>query len=214
MNDGGGLLRKVPISALEHYVYCPRQCALIHVDKVWGENLFTLRGAIAHERVVDGDDTIEDGVSVVRSLRLHSDRLGLIGVADVVEMRPEGPFPIEYKSGKGRTHSGEIQLCAQAMCLEEMLGVEVPAGAVYRAGSRRRHLVDLTAELRCETEEVITAVRTLLECSTLPGAPNDSRCSTCSLIDTCLPDVVANDAYVAAMQADLFTVKDGEDADA
>ena len=147
----------VLVSALEHYSYCPRQCALIHVEQVFDENLYTLRGRRAHERADEPSSVLEEDVRVERGLPLYSERLGLVGKADVVEFHAEGvPYPVEYKSGPRRQkRHDDIQLCAQAMCLEEMLDVEVERGAVYHYSSRRRREAVFDAELRSLTEETI-----------------------------------------------------------
>jgi len=129
----GGELR-VPISAIESYAYCPRQCALVHVERSYKDNVFTLRGRHVHERVHAGQDTADHGIETLRALLLYSDRLGLIGQADLVEMRPAGPYPVEFKPGHTHRTPAELQLCAQALCLEEMYGLPVPAGAIYEAG--------------------------------------------------------------------------------
>ena len=126
----------VPISALEHFSYCTRQCALIHVEQVFEDNVFTVRGRIAHGRVDRGDVTAEEGVRFLRGVRLWSDRLGLSGKADLIEMRPDGPYPVEYKVGPSRGPHADLQVCGQALCLEEMLNLSVHAGAVYHRARR------------------------------------------------------------------------------
>ncbi len=130
---------EVPISALEHFSYCPRQCALIHVEQTYEENLYTVRGRLAHERVDEGDTSSRAGTRTLRGVPLWSFHLGLRGKADAVELHPAGPFPIEYKVGRRHGAHADVQLCAQALCLEEMLGVPVPRGAVYYGALRRRH---------------------------------------------------------------------------
>lgn len=140
----------VPISALEHYAYCPRQCALIHVEQLFEENVYTLRGAALHERVDEVEQLTESGIVLEYALPLWSVHLGLIGRADVVGFLPDGtPYPIEYKSGKRRVkYHDDVQLCAQAMCLEEMFGCPVPRGAIYYHTSRRRREVMFEPSLR------------------------------------------------------------------
>ena len=195
----------VMISALQHYSYCPRQCALIHVEKVFDENLYTLRGRRVHERAHEPEGTLEDGVRVERGLSLFSERLGLIGKADVVEFRTgETPYPVEYKSGprRGSIHD-DIQLCAQAMCLEEMLDCDVPGGAVYHYGSRRRREVVFDDALRLLTEETVHAVRRLLVTSNVPPPVADARCPKCSLFDACMPFAFARVEREAAWLYDL-----------
>jgi CRISPR-associated exonuclease Cas4 len=203
----------VMLSALEHYAYCPRQCGLIHIEQVFEENVFTLRGRQAHERAHDSESSDSSGgVRSERSLPLWCDRLGVYGVADVVEFHPDGAvYPVEYKSGPRRRRGhDDVQLCAQAMCLEEMLGVAVPRGAIYSAQSRRRREVALDARLRETTEEVIVRTREMLRSGALPAPANDARCPNCSLIDACLPGTL-----VAARVArfDPFRIPPGENGD-
>lgn len=183
----------VMISALEHFSYCPRQCALIHVEQVFDENLYTLRGRRIHERADSSEASYEEGVRAVRSLPLFSERLGLVGKADVVEFGANGtPYPVEYKSGprKEETHD-DIQLCAQALCLEEMLGREVPRGAVFHKSSQRRREAVFDEALRRTTEETVALVRETLSCETLPPPVADARCPKCSLFDACMPFTLA-----------------------
>jgi CRISPR-associated exonuclease Cas4 len=191
---------RVMISAIEHYSYCPRQCGLIHLEDVFHENVFTLRGRAAHERAHEATTRAEAGVRVERALPLWSDRLGLTGIADVVEFHPDGRvFPVEYKHGMRRKNvHDELQLCAQALCLEEMLGVAVPAGAIYSHGSRRRREVALGAGLRQETVRVVVAIREMRRTGRMPPPVNDARCPQCSLIDACVPAAVAAAARKAA----------------
>lgn len=183
----------VPISALEHYAYCPRQCALIHLEQTFEENVYTLRGYALHERVDEMHTELEDGVRYEYALPLWSVRLGLIGRADVVEFLPDGtPFPIEYKSGKRRVkYHDDVQLCAQALCLEEMLGIAVPKGAIYYHSSRRRREVMFTEQLRALTLQLIEATRQMLIAGITPPPVNDARCPDCSLIQLCMPDLIA-----------------------
>jgi CRISPR-associated exonuclease Cas4 len=195
---------EVPISAIEHYSYCPRQCALIHVEQTFEENLFTVRGHIAHARVELGEEAVDRGVRTARSIALWSERLGLRGKADVVEFRADGPYPVEYKVGRRQSVHADLQLCAQALCLEEMLGVPVRRGAIYYSALRRRHEVALDERLREQTLEAIGAIRAMLRQQRLPPAPNDARCPNCSLIQACLPSVVAETARLRGLQGALF----------
>jgi CRISPR-associated exonuclease Cas4 len=180
----------VLISALEHYSYCPRQCGLIHIERVYDENVFTLRGSRAHERVHSGEsgDTVR-GARIERGLPLWCDRLGISGVADVVEFHADDvPYPVEYKHGPRRQHRhDDLQLCAQALCLEEMLGRPVPLGAVYSVQSKRRREVVLSDALRRDTEAVIEQVRAMQRSGALPPPVDDARCPNCSLLDACAP---------------------------
>jgi CRISPR-associated exonuclease Cas4 len=194
----------VPISAIEHYSYCPRQCALIHVEQTFDENQFTIRGRNAHERVDSGEDRSTRGVRGVRSIPLWSERLGLSGKADLVEFRDGVPYPVEYKVGKRRGAHADLQLCAQALCLEEMLGLDVPRGAVFHHAERRRYEVEFDAALRARTIEAVGAIRRQLRLQELPSAPNDARCPNCSLLNACLPAVIGEPARMRGLQDTLF----------
>lgn len=194
----------IPISALEHFSYCPRQCALIHVEQTFDENVFTVRGRIAHERVDEGLSSSPRGVRQLRALPLWSDELGLTGRADLVEMHPEGPLPVEYKVGRITGGHAALQLCGQALCLEEMFGKPVPVGALYSHATKRRVRVAIDEELRERTRAAAEAVRSLLARQELPPPVNDSRCPDCSLINACLPGVVGEAPRVRGYQGALF----------
>jgi len=192
-------LGPVMISALEHFSYCPRQCALIHLEQTFTENRFTTHGRQTHERVDDLDAEHRPGLHREYALPLWSDRLGLTGRADLVEFTSDGPYPVEYKSSKRRQWSHEaIQLCAQALCLEEMTGQLVPRGAVFYHGSRGRREVELDAALRDTTIAMIPAVRDQLASGEMPPPVNDARCQHCSLIDSCMPDVARSPERAAS----------------
>lgn len=199
---------EVLISAIEHYSYCPRQCALIHVEQTYDENMFTMRGKLAHERVDSGDAAANRGIETLRAIPLWSDRYGLRGKADAVEMRPSGPYPIEYKSGRRHGPHADLQLCAQALCLEEMLGQSVPHGAIYYAATRKRHEIVFDDTLRARTLEIVAAIRQMLIDQHLPEALNDERCPHCSLINACLPYVVSEAARMRGLQGALFQLWD------
>jgi CRISPR-associated exonuclease Cas4 len=199
---------EVPVSAIEHYSYCPRQCALIHVEQVFEENVFTVRGTLQHERADSQEESWERGVRIVRAMPLWSARLGLRGKADVVELRPEGPYPVEFKSGRRRGQHAELQLCAQALCLEEMFGTAVARGALFNRASRARHEVVFDSTLRQTTVETIEAVRAMLAAQSLPPPHNDKRCVHCSLRDACMPDLVAEPARLRGLQSELYRVSD------
>lgn len=187
----------VPLSALQHYAFCPRQCALIHVERIWMDNAHTAEGSLMHEKAHSGAVENRGELRAATGLPLCSARLGVSGQADVVEFRREGktwrPYPVEYK--KGHPHRGcdadLVQLCAQALCLEEMLGGEVPGGALFYGQPRRRTLVAFTPELRARTEEVARQVHDLFTTGTTPRADPawaaSRRCEACSLHDWCLP---------------------------
>lgn len=179
----------IPISAIEHFVYCPRQCALIHCDGVWSDNAHTVRGARVHRRVDSGQHRTERGRQVLRGIPLWSESLGLSGRADVVEMDGETVRPVEYKSGVRHGIAADLQLCAQALCLEEMLGVAVPSGSVWYGGPRRRVDVEFTEALRNQVLVALDAIREQLLTGGLPEAANDERCTECQLLHHCLPGV-------------------------
>lgn len=184
----------VPLSALEHYAYCPRQCALIHIEQVFEDNVYTVRGQALHERVDEMHTELEGCVRYEYAMPLWSVQLGLIGRADVVGFLPDGtPFPIEYKSGKRKVkYHDDVQLCAQALCLEEMLGCAVPKGAIYYHSSRRRREVIFTESLRELTLHIIEATRQMLQAGITPPPVNDARCPDCSLIRLCMPDLICS----------------------
>jgi CRISPR-associated exonuclease Cas4 len=194
----------VLISAIEHYSYCPRQCALIHVDQTYDENLYTIRGRLMHERVDSGDDMPNRGIEIQRGIPLWSDRYGLRGKADAVEWHEGVPYPVEYKVGRRNGTHTDVQLCAQALCLEEMLNVAVPRGAIYYGATRKRHEVIFDQELRVRTLELVLSIRAMLIAQQLPVAPNDARCPNCSLLHACLPDVVGRRERLQAFQRLLF----------
>jgi CRISPR-associated exonuclease Cas4 len=200
----------VLVSALEHYGYCPRQCALIHVEQVFDDNVFTLRGRFAHTQVEEVESRTEEGVRVERSLPIWCDRLGIRGKADIVEFLSDGtPYPVEYKHGPRRRHLHDnLQLCGQALCLEEMFGKTVPRGAIYHCSSRRRREVEVTEELRQATEEAIVAVREMLRSGTTPPPADDRRCRNCSLADACMPHTLAA-IKRGDWEEDVFRVSDG-----
>jgi CRISPR-associated exonuclease Cas4 len=202
---------EVPVSALEHWSYCPRQCALIHVEQTFEENIFTIKGRLAHERVDAADREKARGVRVYRGVDIWSERYGLRGKADVVEMRRDGPYPVEYKVGRRRARHPDLQLCAQALCLEEMIGAPVPLGAVFYHATRRRHEITIDDGLRKVTIAAIEGIRRTLRDQALPPAPNDARCPNCSLINACLPSVVAEAHRLGGLQGALFQVGDHEE---
>ena len=178
---------EIPISALLHWRVCPRRCALVHIAGLWDDNRLTVEGRLLHERVHQAGDEIRGGVRTVRGLTLVSKRLGLVGQADAVEFRIDAPpFPVEYKHGRPQKDtSNTLQLCAQAICLEEMLGVSIPAGAIFYGATRRRQDVPFTADLRAEVEAAVTAIRALLLRGEIPPPISNDRCRGCSLAAHC-----------------------------
>jgi len=202
-------IEPVMISALEHYSYCPRQCALIHIEQTFDENIYTLKGHMAHERVDQAIIRNEDDMRVERGLPLWSRRLGLTGKADVVEFHGSVPYPVEYKLGKQRKWQYEaIQVCAQALCLEEMIGCPVPKGAIYYCSSRVRREIIFDVHLRETVVQVADAVRTMLKSMAMPPAVNDQRCERCSLIESCLPKVVAKPGQWQFYRTALFATEE------
>jgi len=183
----------IMISALQHYVFCPRQCALIHIEQVWTESGLTAQGRIMHERVHEAGDESRGAVRITRGLPLRSLRLGLVGVADVVEFRKAEhgfwqPFPVEYKRGKPKPDNCDaVQLCAQAICLEEMLDVAVPQGALFYGRTRRRTDVVFDEALRKETEKTAEQARALIASAVTPPPAYAKRCASCSLVGECMP---------------------------
>ncbi|RMH10439.1 MAG: CRISPR-associated protein Cas4 [Planctomycetota bacterium] len=200
----------ITISALQHYLFCPRQCALIHVDGLWAENRLTAEGSLLHQRVdqfgrrsarpfpdmVRGSPGCESGsVRVVWSLPLLSRRLGLVGKADCVEIPvdPDGhpagpPKPVEHKRGRPkRINADRVQLCAQALCLEEMFAADLSEGALYYNATRRREIVTFDQSLRSQTMDAIEAVRELIRANSTPPAEYAAKCRNCSLVNLCLP---------------------------
>lgn len=194
----------LPISALQHLLFCERRAALVHLEGIWDENRFTAEGHILHERADEPATEVRDDVRVARGLRLRSFHLGLTGIADVVEFhRVAGdepgiklkeiaglwrPFPVEYKRGALRKEEGyEVQLCAQALCLEEMLDAHIPAGAIYYGKTRRRLDISFDEDLRHETEIAAARLHELLSHDATPSAIRGPKCERCSLVDLCLP---------------------------
>ncbi len=187
----------LPLSALQHICFCERQCALIHVEQVWMENRFTAEGRIMHERVDSGKTESRGNVRVAFALSLRSLRLGLVGKADVVEFHREKapgggiiwrPFPVEYKRGRPKKNScDKIQLCAQAICLEEMLGIEIPAGALFYGKTRRRQEVGFDEALRAATADAARKLHALVSSGRTPAPVYTAKCENCSFLGTCLP---------------------------
>lgn len=187
----------IPLSALQHAVYCLRQAALIHLERLWAENRFTAEGDVLHAVADKGGTRRARGVRRVMSLPLASARLHLVGTADLVEFTPgpqgETAFPVEYKRGKPKLHrADDVQLCAQGLCLEEMTGQPVPEGALFYAQTKRRVRVPFDADLRALTETTAAAFGEVLASRvTPPPTPHKSRCRACSLVELCRPETYA-----------------------
>lgn len=200
MTDDSQLL---PISALQHLLFCRRQCALIHIEGLWAENRLTAEGRVLHNRAHDGPAESRSGVRIARGLELKSERLGLYGRSDVVEFHindtgASQPFPVEYKRGKPKSNDiDRVQLCAQAICLEEMLHTEVPVGAIYYGRTRRRIDVVFDTSLRNVTEQAAGDLHELIASGQTPAAQRQPKCDSCSLLHLCLPDALRPRATAA-----------------
>ena len=196
----------LPISALQHLEYCERQCALIHIERLWDDNRFTAEGTILHERADSEERENRKNIRIARGLKIRSMRLGICGQADVVEFHrvtdtenainlPDAqgkwkPYPIEYKRGKPKTNRcDEVQLCAQALSIEEMLGVAINEGALYYCTPKRRTVIEFNADLRSETEATIGRLHELIRSRQTPKAVYGDKCKQCSLKDICLPQI-------------------------
>lgn len=203
----------LPLSAIQHWAYCPRQCALIHVEQAFDDNVHTLRGNAVHERVDQPGAETTAGVRTERALPLWHDELGIAGKADAVEFDRSGtPYPVEYKRGSRHkapdiAHCDDLQLTAQALCLEAMTCHAVPEGAVFYAASKRRRVVAITSELRAEVVDISLAIRSALAAGRVPSALRGNRaaqrCPACSMNDRCQPDA-ADSPELAAQRAHLF----------
>jgi CRISPR-associated exonuclease Cas4 len=184
----------IQLSALQHFMYCERQCALIHIEQLWDENLFTAEGRIMHDKVDTASRESRGNVRIEYGVPIRSLRLGLIGKADVVEFHKQGdkwiPFLVEYKRGKPKMDDcDKVQLCAQAICLEEMLNVEINNGALYYGRTHRREDVIFNEKLRMKTEDAAKKVHTLIESGMTPKAEYSKKCKKCSLYERCMPKV-------------------------
>lgn len=187
----------IPLSALQHYLYCPRQCALIHVEQLWAESQKTAEGRLLHEKADKPKMDRRKGVRTVTAMPLSRPDLGITGIADVVEFHmaddgTERPFPVEYKRGRPKAHrADEVQLCAQALCLEHMLNTSIDEGALFYGETRRRTQVVFDADLRALTQETIQATRAMVIEGRTPSATYEAkRCDNCSLFDLCQPKLL------------------------
>lgn len=202
----------IPLSALQHMAFCPRQCALIHIEQAWSENRLTAEGRLMHERAHEEGEESRGDLRIARAVMLRSFRLGLIGMADVVEFHrmEDGrwqPFPVEYKRGKPKMDDcDKVQLCAQAICLEEMLSVEIPGGALFYGKTRRRLDVAFDADLRRKTEAIARQTHELIASGRTPLPVYGKYCESCSLIEGCLPKKMQKKrpvkAYLSRMLSD------------
>jgi CRISPR-associated exonuclease Cas4 len=194
----------IPLSALQHYLYCPRQCALIHVERQWAENLFTAEGRILHERSEKPGQGMRGKVRTITAMPIRSFALGVTGIADIVELHRVGnawkPYPVEYKRGAPKVHrADEVQLCAQALCLEEMFKTEIGEGALFYGKTRRRKPIVFDAELRHLTQVAAAETRSLIAAERTPAPVYEAaRCRGCSLAELCWPQRLSRRSLVAA----------------
>lgn len=205
----------LPLSALQHWAYCPRQCGLIHLEQAFDDNLHTLRGQAVHKQVDQPGMEIRKGLRVERALPVWHDALGLIGKADVVEFEPDGtPYPVEYKHGSRHKAAAiaaadDLQLAAQALCLEAMTGKAVAEGALFYASSKRRRVVPIGDGLRAEAADTAKAIRGMLADGVLPApTPDSRRCAGCSLRERCQPEAWRRLQLVQDLSRSLFDPED------
>ncbi len=195
----------IPLSALQHYAFCPRQCALIHNEQLWAENFLTAQGRLLHERVDSGEPETRKGIRYERGVLVAAEQLGLTGKLDLLEVDiASGSLkPVEYKRGRPKVSNWDkIQLCAQALCLEEMRGVIIAEGALWYGQTRHREPVIFDETLRQETLVVVAAVQALLQSGQTPPPVYGKHCKACSLLNECQPQLLQKDrssAYVAAL---------------
>lgn len=189
----------IPVSAVEHTAYCPRQAALIHNDRYFESNADTVRGDIAHETVDSPGGVSRHGLRVEHRLPIWSTRYGLHGYCDTVEITDTTITPVEHKSGRTVHPAATIHVCAQALCLEEMFKTSIPVAVVYTTGTRQRHTIELETDLRTETIDIIEMTHRILASSRLPNARNDHACRGCSLNAGCLPRLVADNQRVGGL---------------
>jgi CRISPR-associated exonuclease Cas4 len=192
----------LPLSALQHLLFCERQCALIHIEQAWTENQFTAEGRIMHERVDAPHSESRGDVRTSTGVALRSLRLGLVGKADVVEFHRRKapgqkgevfwqPFPVEYKRGRPKSQDWDkVQLCAQALCLEEMLGVAVKEGALFYGKTRRRVNVAFDSALLAKTQETAARLHDLIQQRRTPPPVYSAACENCSFLAACLPQAL------------------------
>jgi len=198
----------LPLSLLNDYLYCPRRAALKAIEGWWGENEHTVLGTLAHEHADLPGYEVARGVTLLRALPVWSERLGLSGKCDIVERHQNGSLvPVEYKKGRRRTfENDDAQLCAQALCLEEMFDVAVQRGAVFHAQSKRCREVEFDAALRNLTEQAIADLHLLVDSSTVPPAIRKPACEECSLFEVCLPQATCAESRANRLSRQLFEI--------
>ncbi|MBI4846562.1 MAG: CRISPR-associated protein Cas4 [Candidatus Omnitrophica bacterium] len=203
------------LSALQHFVFCRRQCALIHIEQVWQENLFTAEGRVMHDNAHEEQFENKAGARIERGMPLRSEELGLNGKADVIEFHKNEqgqwiPFPVEYKRGKPKSDNcDKVQLCAQALCLEEMLNVEIPEGAIFYGKTRRRMNVVFDEQLRAVTKDTAVRLHEFIKEGKTPKPAYAKKCESCSLIDVCMPKTCGKKTSVANYLKDIIESSEG-----
>ncbi len=204
----------IMLSALQHYIFCPRQCALIHLEQQWAENRYTAEGKVLHERADSNKNTRQGSICQVRSLPICSQRLGLSGQADVVEFHDDGSvYPVEYKRGRPKQdRCDEVQLCAQALCLEEMLNLKIVKGALFYGQKKRRKEILFDHDLRLLTDNICQAVHELLSAGKTPPADYSAKCDQCSLLPLCLPRSCGSQQSVERYMKRMLGGNNAEDA--
>lgn len=199
-------LLQVPLSALEHYAYCPRQAGLILLEEGYADDASTVRGTLLHRRVHEPGTEVRPNMRILRALPVWHDRLGLTGVCDVVEIHADGSIvPVEHKSGAYVSGGpADVQVAAQAICLEERFRTSVATGIVYSAADRRRHTVEVDEDLRARVASIAEAVREVMRQTVLPGPVADRRCRRCSMNTGCMPKVLSGRKRFEQLAASLF----------
>lgn len=207
---GEGNLPQVPLSALEHYAYCPRQSGLILLEDAFTDDAATIRGTLLHERVDTPGNRGRGTIRTLHALPVWHDAYGLTGICDTVELHADGTIlPIEHKSGRYRPGGpADLQAAAQAICLQKMFNRPVPQAAVYSAADRRRHLITIDETLHNRVTETASRIRGMLASSRLPAPTADSRCRRCSMADGCMPTLLSRTRRYQQALADLFTTDD------
>ncbi len=189
-------MNPLPISALQHLLYCDRQCALIHLEREWSENRFTAEGRVLHERAHEGPDESRPGIHITRGMSVGSERLKISGQCDIVEFHRDGRIiPVEYKRGKPKSHhADEVQLCAQTLCLEEMIqGSSIPLGYLFYGKQKRRKEVPLDEDIRNLTLQTIEHLHKLISSGVTPKVSYEKeKCDACSLMDICQPKALSS----------------------
>lgn len=200
----------LPLSALQHLLFCRRQCGLIHLEQAWAENWLTAEGRVLHEKVHQAEEESRPGLRIVRGLRIRSLTLGMVGQADVVEFHRDAqgirlpdiqgswrPYPVEYKRGRAKPDPcDQVQLCAQALCLEEMLATVIPQGAFFYGQPHRRQEVTFDDSIRSITLNTIKELHQLMQEGQTPKARYEKKCDSCSLLALCMPKTTGLDKKI------------------